>query len=1334
MSNNNIDESNLSATPVDYDPFAGNNLTFTAPATESQQEIWASVQMGNEANCAYNESISLILKGQIEYRTLEKAFLTLINRHDALRTLFGPDGKTLCITEAPTSVTIPVIDLSHKEDSIVKQEQEKVLSKAVETPFDIELGPLYSIYLIKLSPDNHRLIFTAHHIICDGWSMTVLLTELAKLYSAFKNNISYSLPEPYPFSTYAYSQNAYLKSQEFADSTNYWFNQFSEVPPSIDLPIKAKRPVNRTFRSLRQDFIINSTLTSQLKLISSQNGCSLFVSLLSAFKVLLHRLSGQTDLTVGIPSAGQSAVGQNSLVGHCVNLLPIRSKLTSNSIFTDYMREIKKIMLDAYEHQIFTYGTLIKSLPLKRDPGRIPLVSVLFNVDQSISENILSFADLNVKFINNPRHYENFELFVNIMESSGSLNVECQYNTDLFSSEMIQNWSEHFIELLSGIANQPSLPAGSIPILNKRQNELQLITWNNTRSDYPETTGIHTLIERQCKETPDRIAVEFNDNTLSYRDLDLRSNKLAAYLKNLGAAPGTLIGVSLKRSQEMLIAMLGILKTGAAYVPLDPDFPGERISYMISDAGIKLLISEESVIKQLPEFDGVIVSIDKDARSIDKCSPSALHFTDFDSESIAYVIYTSGSTGKPKGVQVPHRAVVNFLSSMKHTPGITQEDTVLALTTLSFDIAVLELLLPLTVGARCVIVNRETAWDGNLLISAIEKSKPTIMQATPATWRLLLTSGWKGSPALKILCGGEAFPQDLASDLLNRSASVWNMYGPTETTVWSTCYQITDANKPLLIGRPIANTTVYILDESLQPVPVGVAGNLWIGGDGVTRGYLNRPELTERAFIRNPFSTDSNDIIYKTGDIARYYSDGNIECLGRSDNQVKIRGYRIELGEIESAISQLDTIKQCAVVICDVSKGDVRLVAFIVPRPQKNVSLQEVRNFLRNKLPEYMIPQHVSQTGQLPLTPNGKIDRKKLSSSFNLTETAPDEQYVAPSNDLEKLLVQIWQNILGRPKISIKENFFDLGGHSLLAVQIVSRILKETGVNLTLATFFTTPTIEELAASSHFSKLSESYTQVPLSPGEHNYSYVVPIKPEGKRTPFFCVHCVGGNVLNYNAFVPYLDKDQPLYGLQCKGLDGITEPFNDLQVMARNYVEEIRLIQPHGPYLLGGGSMGGLVAYEMAQQLLEMNQEVGLLVMLDTSCSRLVKGESHNSSKSLLFRIQNGIRCRIRDYRKVAICKSYLMRKIAIPHELRYWYIEQMNLAISDSYNPKPYSGLITMFRAALNKNCTDPYRGWKTIANGGIRFFDFECDHNNIVEHVEIAHKLNDILMTVQK
>jgi thioesterase domain-containing protein/acyl carrier protein len=457
-----------------------------------------------------------------------------------------------------------------------------------------------------------------------------------------------------------------------------------------------------------------------------------------------------------------------------------------------------------------------------------------------------------------------------------------------------------------------------------------------------------------------------------------------------------------------------------------------------------------------------------------------------------------------------------------------------------------------------------------------------------------------------------------------------------------------------------------------------------------------------------------------------------MECLGRSDNQVKIRGYRIELGEIEFAISKMDTIKQCAVVVCEVGKGDVRLVAFIVPQPQKNVTLQEIRIFLRDKLPEYMIPQHVSQTDQLPLTPNGKIDRKSLSSLFTITENSPVEQYVPPSNDLEKLLVQIWQDILGRSKIGIKENFFDLGGHSLLAVQIVSKILKETGVNLTLATFFTTPTIEELAASSNFAKISEKKVTISLPPNQHAYSYIVPIKPDGSRIPFFCIHCVGGNVLNYNAFVPYLDKEQPLYGLQCKGLDGITEPFNDLHIMARNYVDEIRLMQPNGPYLLGGGSMGGLVAFEMAQQLFEMGQEVGLLVMLDTSCSRFLKCENHDSSKSLFFRIQNGIRCRIRDYRKHALCKSYLNRKIAIPHELRYWFIEQMNLAISDSYIPKPYTGLITMFRAALNKNCTDPYRGWITVANGGIRFFDFECDHNNIVEHVEIAHKLNEVLKAI--
>jgi len=1056
---NAINPNSGAASQVDFDPFAGENILFTAPSTESQKEIWSSVQMGNDANCAYNESISLVFKGDLDIAALRQALCYLIGRHEALRTLFGPDGKTLCVTAAPDSIEVPVIDLSGLSPSDRENRLAGELKKAVETPFNIEHGPLFSVSIIKIENTFHRLIFTAHHIVCDGWSTAVLLPEMAQAYSSFKKNGSAPTLSPADaFSEYSRSQETYIKSKEFAETITYWLGRFEPLPPQLDLPLPKLRPANRTFASLREDFVIEAALVSDLKRIGAQAGCSFFVTMLAAFKVLLMRLSGQSDLTVGIPSAGQSAVGKETLVGHCVNVLPLRSQLTLDQPFLEVMRGVKTLMLDAMDHQQFTFGSIIPKLSLKRDPGRIPLVPVLFNLDQSINAAKLPFDGLEVEFISNPRHFENFELFVNAMESKGTLSVECQYNTDLFNASTIRQWSKHFIELLNAAAADPAQTIGRLPLLSREDLERQLKTWNNTAREFPAAAGAHELFARQAANAPEKVAVTCGGKQLTYGQLDAASNRLARYLQSIGARPGMLIGVSVERSIDMMIALFGILKTGAAYVPLDPEYPSERLSYMLSDAALTIVVSQESVRSKLPDSAARVVSLDGDAPKIAAFGDSPLTLDNNDPNGVAYVIYTSGSTGKPKGVQVPRRAVVNFLNGMRLEPGFSPSDVMIAVTTLSFDIAVLELFLPLSLGGRVEIVDRETAMDGEKLKNALRESGATVMQATPSTWRLLLTAGWTGSPALRILCGGEAFPVDLVGQLLPRAAEIWNMYGPTETTVWSTCLRVTDPSKPPSIGRPIANTSTYIVDSLMQPVPVGVPGELCIGGAGVTLGYLNRPELTHANFIPNPFGKNPGEIMYKTGDMAAYDVDGTINYFGRIDTQVKIRGFRIELGEIEAAIVTHETVEQAVVIKVEPKPNDVRIAAYIKTRNGAEVDGAVLRNHLRGKLPEYMVPQHFIALETFPLTPAGKIDRRQLSATFSLGEPS-SVGFAPPATETQAALAAIWREVLGYGTLGVNDNFFDIGGHSLLVTQIISRIRRTLSVDLSMRRFFEMPTV-----------------------------------------------------------------------------------------------------------------------------------------------------------------------------------------------------------------------------------------------------------------------------------
>jgi amino acid adenylation domain-containing protein len=1053
-------ETQSKVTAVDFNPFANGELLLTVPTTESQKEIWASVQMGREANCAYNESQTLRLKGLLDEKALRSALQQMILRHEALRTTFSPDGSTLCIVES-LNLEIQEIDLSGLDVQNRETSVENLQQQAVQEPFDLEHGPLFRTQIVKLQSLEHLLIVTAHHIICDGWSWAVLMPDLGNLYSAIKQGRIPELEEVERFSDYAIALEAEAESEETVETENYWLHQFSGDIPIVDFPTDRPRPPLRTFNAAREDWDLSPALVTNLKQLGTNLNCSFMTALLAGFEVWLHRITGQDNLVVGVLAAGQASSGSYNLVGHCVNLLPLRSQVDSRKSFSDYLQSRRSTVLDAYDHQQFTFGSLVQKLSIPRDSSRIPLAPILLNIDQGLDSSKLPFDGLEVQLFSNPRSYENFELFVNATELAGRLTLECQYNTNLFDAETIRCRMAELETLLEGIVADPNRLISTLPLLPISEQQL-LAKWNETRTAFPCDICIHQLVEVQVEKTPNAIAVVFEDRQLTYQELDYRANQLARHLQTLGVRPEVLVGISQERTTDLLVAMLGVLKAGGAYVPLDPAYPGERLAFMLEDAQVAILLTQQHLADQLPQTQAQMVCLDRDWNAIAQ-HPSSKPSNPATSENLAYVIYTSGSTGKPKGVQVPHRSVVNFLTTMQEKPGMVAGDMLLSVTTLSFDIAVLELLLPLTVGATTVLASRQVTMDGEALLKLLQSSEITVMQATPATWRLLLASGWTGSPHLKILCGGEALPPSLTKELSQRAQSVWNMYGPTETTIWSTCYQIEGDNAKPLIGKPIGNTQVYILDDHQQPVPVGVPGEMYISGAGVVRGYLNRPELTAERFVPDPFTESQNARMYRTGDLARFLPNGYIEYLQRTDNQVKFRGFRIELGEIETTITQYPAVKEAVVIVREDILDDKTLVGYVVLAtnidPEQHIP--QLRQFLKGKLPDYMVPSVLVELEKMPLTPNGKIEHKALPKPDATRQLT--EKYVAPRTEIEKQIVDIWTQVINLEQVGIHDNFFDLGGYSLLAIQVIARLRKAFQVEILLSNLFELQTVAELA-------------------------------------------------------------------------------------------------------------------------------------------------------------------------------------------------------------------------------------------------------------------------------
>lgn len=1779
---------------VDYDPFAGPELAGAVPITESQAEIWLACQFGGaDANRAYNESVSLRFTGQLDIEALQRAWTSLVRRHEALRSTFSPDGRYLCIL-ADLTIPLVVVDYSQQPEAAATAVAHQTETDAHHL-FDLQHGPLIKATLLTLAETAHHFTLTAHHIVCDGWSTGILLQDLGQYYSAYTRGLSLSLPPAPQISQFVLEQHAFLNSDAYHESEAFWLNLYKKGVPQLNLPTDAARPRQRTFASHRYDVALDGTLVQQLKQIGVKAGSSFVSTLTATFELWLSRLTNQPDVVLGLPAAGQPVANRYWLVGHCVSLLPLRSQHRGDESFLSYLRRRKTELLDVFDHQRITFGRLLKKLPIPRDPSRVAFVPVVFNVDMGLDEGV-DFEGLQRQLISNPRAFENFELSLNATGSEQTLILEWSHNAHLFSTDTVARFHASFVDLLQAVvanADAPLETVSAVPAKPAHLNEhakKALLKPAITPADggYTREKGLTTLLSETATRFPDKIAIRFKQESLTFGALDKQANQVAHALRAQGIQPGDRVGLVVDRSLPLIVGMLGILKAGAAYVPVDPQHPTDRIAYILTDAGCVALLTSMAHQGRF-DLNNVRELLVETLWPTLKQYPDTVPDGQPVGSAIAYILYTSGTTGRPKGALIRHHSVANVLFSVANEPGLTAADKTIALATIAFDLAVVEIYTPLLVGAELLLIDPATARNGEALAQVLNDPSITFIQTTPATFRVLLEAGWRGHKALRVISCAEALPMDLAHTLLASCAELWNYYGPTETTIYATGKRIRETDERITIGSAIANTRIYVVNEQGQLAPDGQPGELWIAGEGVSDGYLNQPELTADKFVDNPFSA-TPEKIYRTGDLGRYLNGGttasapataDIVYMGRIDQQVKIRGFRIELGEVEHTLAKIQTIKEAVVMAREDRAGDGRLVAYVVPdlseldrsgtdwqqrwdtiyeagvksqtdhttseadldvviaeqlsnqtdirqqadewlaqslkrlralgakrvlevgsgagqllfelaadtdlyiatdyaqaaidnlngriqtgmlsrqpvgqgqvraqvamaddysmvdltsldlvlihsvaqyfpdaryllkviegavkatrsggcvfvgdmqsrrlqvqhhtfdQLQRTADNQSVADFRRivdrrvklddelmadpaffyllptlfpaisavdvqlregqslnettkyhfdvwlyvgkapdearvdatldwssvrsteileqylqqhpdqairltnvpnartatdnalvywlteapdetaigdlkerishipagidpdlfwqlaerldfrahvrwatdgadnqlevvfiptsrrsalpplpqgmnltdtaprdfvnepyaplptvtkeqirawrqaaaQSLPDYMVPTDFVVVPRFPITPNGKLDRKALPApAITRPAAAPEPASNLPSSAEEKLLASIWQTVLGVEAISLDDNFFELGGHSMIAVQVMTRLEKQTGKRLPLASLFEYPTIRSLSTLLHDD-----------APGTTSWQSLVPIRPAGMREPLYIVHGAGLNVLLFNAVANNLHPDQPVYGLQARGLNGVDEPFRSITEMAEAYVAEIVQHNPDGPYSLSGFSFGGIVAYEMARQLLVQGRQVNLVALFDAYAYDAGRSNpwwqrKANGFNEFMGKVGHTLKL-IRKHGVQGI--SYKMESIdrrlikqywwlkpshRLDHVLQrnliraYWQLkfgqEQQQEAIFDTtfrieaindvalenFQLLPADLDVHLFRATIQTFFMDDYNfyGWRDFARKGVHVHDVPGEHSYIFappNDKEFAAKLQAVL-----
>ncbi|MBW4560439.1 MAG: amino acid adenylation domain-containing protein [Mojavia pulchra JT2-VF2] len=1174
------------------------------PLSFAQQRMWFWEQL-DSGQAIYHIAQALHLQGDLNVTVLQQSLDAIVAHHESLRTNFIVlDGNPVQVIQQPRPVELIVFNLQDCEPTQRHNQIEQLLQQQTQRPFNLKSDLMLRCCLLQIEPQEYILLLVMHHIASDGWSMGILWRQLADLYQAFVSNKPNPLIQlPIQYADYAVWQRQWLADEVLQNQLQYWQQQLAGAPPVLELPTDRPRPPVQTYQGHRQSLILPQNLSDSLQALSQQEGVTLFMTLLAALQTLLYRYSGQEDILIGSAIAGRNHQEIEGLIGFFVNTLVMRSHLGGNPTFRELLAKVRTMALNAYAHQDLPFEKLVEELQPQRSLSYHPLFQVMFVLQNALSQPLqLPGVTLTPLEVHSGR--AKFDLTFELQETAAGIQGTVEYNTDLFDDAAIARMLRHFQTLLEGIVANPAQHICQLPLLTTAERHQLLKEWNHTQTDYPRYACIHQLFEAQVERSPNSIAVIFAEQQLTYQQLNQQANQLAHYLQSLGVGSEVMVGLCAERSLKMIVGLLGILKAGGAYVPLDPKYPQERLSLMLEDAQVQVLLTEQHLIEKLPVGEAKVVYLDSDAEVITQYSHENT-VTQTTPDNLAYVIYTSGSTGKPKGVSVLHRGVVRLVKDTNYV-NFSPEDVFLQLAPVSFDASTFEIWGCLLNGGKLVVMPPHTPSLPELA-QALKHYGVTTAWLTAGLFHLMVDEYVEDLKQVRqLLAGGDVLSVPHVQKLLQAGGEcrLINGYGPTENTTFTCCYSLDKNTKirgSIPIGHPISNTQVYILDRNLQPLPIGIPGELYIGGDGLARDYLNRPELTAEKFIANPFSNQPSDKLYKTGDLCRYLSDGNIEFLGRLDYQVKIRGFRIELGEIETVLEQHPALKQILVMAREDVPGDKRLVAYVVAHSEQVPTINELRSFLREQLPDYMVPTTFVFLDQLPLNSNGKVDRRALpapdTSSLKATSIVP------PRNEVERQLVEIWEKALGVQPIGVTDNFFDLGGHSLLAIKLFWEIEQAFGKSLPLACLFQSGTVEALGKILCPEEVETNHAS--LTTGQQDkstaaWSSLVAIQPNGSKPPFFCIHGLGGEVLCFRELAMSLGADQPFYGLQSPGLDGKQPLLPRIEDMAALYIQEIRSIQPHGPYFLGGYSFGGIVAYEMAQQLERQGEKVGLLVMLDT--------------------------------------------------------------------------------------------------------------------------------------
>ena len=1165
------------------------------PLSFAQQRLWVLHQL-SRSNPAYNMPEAVRFVGPLNTAILEQSLNEIVRRHEVLRTTFKTtDSGAVQIIAPEQKVNVSELDLTTLPKAEREAEASRLTAEEAVRPFDLQAGPVLRVTLLRLAPDDQIILFAMHHIASDMWSLGVLVRELMALYTEFSAGRPSSLPElPIQYADYAIWQQEAPQQAEFAKQLEYWKKQLAGAPGTLDLPTDRPRPAVVGSKGAAQRFTLATELSASLISLARQETCTLFMTLLAAFQTLLHRYTGQADIVIGTPMAGRNRAEIEGLIGFFVNTLVLRTNLAGNPSFRELLAVVREDVLGAAAHQDLPFEKLVEELQPERDLGRTPLFQVMFAL-QNIRTEPLSLQNLKLIPAGAAATIAKFDLTLFMSESNGEIGGAFEYKTRLFDRSTIERMIGHFKQLLNSIAANPDRRLSELPILSDAQRHEVLVEFNDTAKDYPRDACFQQLFEQQALRNPSAVAVSFNDVRLTYRELNCRANQLAHHLRELGVGPDMLVAIVMRNTPEMVVALLGVLKAGGGYLPLDPANPRERLAAVLAEADVSVVLTLERFRDVLPS-ENAITAISLDTEwDFDSLANENLICT-AGPENLAYVIYTSGSTGKPKGVMIPHRGLVNYLSWCTKQYSCADGYGSPVHSPLAFDLTVTSLLAPLLVGRAVELLDEENAVES--LGQALREARDfSLVKITPTHLELLRHVFSDGAtPGTKaFIVGGEALSSEEISFWQQHAPGtrLINEYGPTETVVGCCVYEVGAASsycRSVPIGRPIANTQLYLLDKHMQPVPTGVTGELYIGGAGLARGYLKHPRATAEKFLPHPFASKPGQRLYRTGDLARFLADGNLEFLERADNQVKIRGFRIELREVESTLAQHPSVRETVVTVREDAAGDKRLVAYVTLAPEQRPAMAELRLYLRDKLPSYMVPSAIVVLDALPLTTNGKIDYHALPAPDNAREQLKNS-FIAPRNMLELKVAEMWEDILNVRPIGMTDNFFDLGGHSILGLRLMARIQKEFDLDLPLATLFEGGTVLDLVSTIYRRRVRRQ-------------THLVTLEKGGTGSPIFFMHPIGGGVVCYASLARRLGADHPVYALAAFEVD---DPHERVETMAAAYIKEMRSVQPHGPYLLGGWSFGAYIAFETARQLSAEGEEIGLLAIMDNEAPGLAK-------------------------------------------------------------------------------------------------------------------------------